>query len=122
MDQEELFLLAEKKLSKFVDKYDKAEIYDLNSLQKFKNLVECIPGIEETNEFQQLLDETEDLIFFGTHKRKTSKTASKVAKIVELFITIKNECLTSEEKESSLGEKIFLTVCAVSWTMLMFAP
>lgn len=122
INQEEIFLLAEKKLSKFVNKYEKAQIYDLNALQKFQNLIECIPAIQDSNEYYQLMDETEDLIFYAIQRKNPSKNMEKITKVVDLFMLIKNECLTPEEKESSMKEKVFLTVCAVAWTMLMFAP
>jgi predicted RecB family nuclease len=122
INQEEIFLLAEKKLSKFVNKYEKAQIYDLSALQKFQNLIECIPEIQDSNEFYQLMDETEDFIFYAAQGKKPSKNMEKVTKMVDLFMLIKNECLTPEEKQSSMKEKVFLTVCAVAWTMLIFAP
>lgn len=122
INQEEVFLLAEKKLSKFVNKYEKAQAYDLNALTKFRNIMECIPGIQDSNEYYQLIDETEDLIFYATLGKKSATNMEKIKGIVDLFMIIKNECLTPEEKQSSMKEKVFLTVCAVAWTMLMFAP
>ena len=122
INQEEVFLLAEKKLSKFVNKYEKSQDYDLNALVKFQNLMECIPGIKESNEYYQLIDETEDLIFYATQGKKPTTNMEKITKLVDLFMMIKDECLTPEEKKSSMKEKVFLTVCAVAWTMLMFAP
>ena len=122
INQEEVFLLAEKKLSKFVNKYEKSQDYDLNALVKFQNLMECIPGIQESNEYYQLIDETEDLIFYATQGKKPTTNMEKITKLVDLFMMIKDECLTPEEKKSSMKEKVFLTVCAVAWTMLMFAP
>lgn len=123
MDQEELFDLAEQKLSKFVRNFERNNAFDYTSLQNFKNLIEHIPGVEETKEFQELVEETEDFIYYGSHGgRKTSRDRIKIARMVELFLVIKMESLEEEEGTSSKAENIFLTICAFAWTMLMFAP
>ncbi|KAL7044573.1 hypothetical protein ACKWTF_001978 [Chironomus riparius] len=122
INQEEVFLLAEKKLSKFVIKYEKSQEYDLNALIMFQNLMDCIPDIQESNEYYQLIDETEDIIFYATQGKKPKANMEKMTKVVDLFMLIKEECLTPQEKKSSMKEKVFLTVCAVAWTLLMFVP
>jgi hypothetical protein len=121
MDQEELFDLAEKKLSKFVGIFEKIGSFDYNALQKFKNLVECIPTIEETQEYQLMIDEVDDIIYHGSHGgRNSSRDRTKIAAIVDLFLIIKQECLTEEEHDSDTGENIFLSICVFAFTMLMF--
>ncbi|KAG5675093.1 hypothetical protein PVAND_005025 [Polypedilum vanderplanki] len=123
MDQEELFNLAEKKLSKFVNCFEKSNTFDYDSLQKFKNLIECIPMVDETMEYQQMIGEVEDIIYYGSHGgRNYLRDKKKISTIIELFMVIKYECLKPEERDNTKSEKIFLTICAFAFTMLMFAP
>lgn len=124
LDEEELFQLAEYYLNKIVKKHKRASNYDYYSLQKFKNLMECMPGVEETKEYEELMTEIDDLIFYGCQcGRRFLKGKQKIARVCELFVIVKYETLGLEEKKpDSLGENIFLSICAFSWVMLMFAP
>lgn len=122
MDLENYLSTAEACLSKIDKRLHEFGSLDYISLQKFKNIIECLPGNENAQEFEGELLRLVENVLFKKSMRSSRSTQQKMFVIIELFLIIKAEYEDTLEQKSSKIEKVFLTVCAFSFTMLMFAP
>ena len=113
---------AEVCLYKIDNKLRETGTLDYNSLQKFKNIIEGLPGHESTQEYEgELLHQIENVLCKKSWKCSRS-TQLKINMIIELFSMIKEKYEDTLEHESSKAEKVFLTTCAFLFTMLIFVP
>lgn len=113
---------AEICLYKIDNKLRESGTLDYNSLQKFKNIIECLPGCESTQDYERELLHQIDNVLCKKSWICSRSTQVKIYMIIELFSMIKEKYEDTLEHESSKAEKVFLTTCAFLFTMLMFAP
>lgn len=123
MEVEEILTASELCLSKVIKKFSEASVIDYSSLDKFLNLIECLPEIDDIIEIEdELIAQAEDILF-NKAWRTRKLMEKKLNTIAELFEILKceheNEC---NEHVNSTRENIFLGVCTFAYTMLMFAP
>lgn len=123
MEVEEILSASDSCLSKVTKKFAETGVIDYSSLDKFLNLIECLPEIDDVLEIEdELISQAEDILF-NKMWRTRKLVEKKLSTIVELFDILKceheNEC---NEHVNSTKENIFLGVCAFAYTMLMFAP
>lgn len=123
MDLEIYLNNAEACLAKVEHKYCETLKIDYDQLLKFKNIIECLPGIEKNQEFEgELLRQVEHLLYNNRSWRSQSSTVKKLHLIIDLFFIVKAEYEDVSGQKDSKSENIFLTICTVLFTMLMFLP
>lgn len=122
MDLEDSLDTAEICLLKIDRKLRESGTLDYISLHKFKTIIECLPDNENAQEYEgELLKQIESVLYKKSLMCSRS-TQLRIYMIIELFSMIKEKYEETMEPESSKTEKVFLTICAFLFTMLMFAP
>lgn len=110
-------------LSRITKKLKDSSVVDYRALDKFLNLIECLPELENVTELEdELISQSEDVL---TNKmwRTKSVIEKKINLIVELFEILRCEHENeSNEHVNTTKENIFLGICAFAYTMLIFAP
>jgi hypothetical protein len=122
MDVQEVLTASESCLSKVIKKFSEASVIDYNSLDKFLNLIECLPEIEDVVEIEdELIAQTEDILFNKAWRTRKFMD-KKLNTITELFEILKCEYENeSNEHVNSTRENIFLGICTFAYSLLMFA-
>lgn len=110
-------------LSRITKKFKDTSVVDYRTVDKFLNLIECLPELEDSHELEEeLISQAEDIL---TNKmwRTKSVMEKKINLIVELFEILRCEHENeSNEHVNTTRENIFLGICAFAYTMLIFAP